>query len=337
MEQISLIQPSGLDHAKRLRSISATDVAKVLGVHPYESAWDVYAVKTGLVAKPPVTSEAAEIGSALQQSIARMYSERTGEPLVWWDETQTHPEHEWATATPDSRLAQARIDGKRGLCEIKTGGHAQVYRYGPSWSDEYPEEYRLQMAWQCFVTGHDFCDLAVLLGAESMTLRIYRFEPSQEYLRDVFERVRSFWFDHVVTRVPPEIKPTSLADIYLRGKTSRSDFREPTPDESEWIEELARIKVSAAPNAKRQKELETLLKNSIGEASGLLWERGKVSYKTAAASKTTDFKAVAADLALLLPEDTRAAAYAEVMDRHTKTEAGSRRFLFRPRGAEADE
>lgn len=337
MEQADLVQTSGLDHAKRLRSISATDVAKVLGVHPYESAWDVYAVKTGLVTKPPVTSEAAEIGSALQQTIARMYTDRTGEQLVWWDETQTHPEHEWATATPDARHAQARIDGKRGLCEIKTAGHAQVYRYGPSWSEEFPEEYRLQMAWQCFVTGYGFCDLAVLLGAESMTLRIYRFEPSQEYLRDVFERVRSFWFDHVVARVPPEIKPTSLADIYLRGRSSRADFREPSTEESEWIEELASIKVSAAPNAKRQKELETLLKNSIGEASGLLWERGKVSYKTAAAAKTTDFKAVAADLALLLPEDTRAAAYAEVMDRHTKTEAGSRRFLFRPRGAEADE
>ena len=329
----ALVQSPGLDHEKRLRSISATDVAKILGVHPCESAWDVYAVKTGLVKKPPVTSEPAEIGNALQVDVARIYQERTGEPVVWWDETQTHPSYEWATATPDARLAQARIDGKRGLLEIKTAGYAQVYKWGPSWSDEFPPEYRAQMGWQCFVTGYDFCDLAVLLGAESLTVRIYRFEPTKEYLEDLRDKCCDFWFDHVVARVPPETKPTTLADIFLKSIPEVNDFREPTTEEYEWIEELFSLKKSAAPNKKRLDELEVKLKAAIGECSGLRWGDGhKISYKAPAPSESTDWQAVAQDLSLLIAPSKRERAFQVAIAHHTTSKPGTRRFLPKLKG-----
>lgn len=320
---------SGLDLELRKNGLTGSDVAAICGVHPYRTPWDVYASKRGLVTESVKENEAMELGTVFQLAVLHVYQKRTGNPVRWFDKTITHRTKPWIVCTPDGLQEQPRLDGAEGIYEGKTAGHSQLYKWGPSWSDEYPDQYGIQCVWNVIGTERHWAHMAVLLGAESLQVRLYEVEPSATYRRELEQRAWQFWQDHVVAGKAPEIEASTLADVWLKKQQMlRETLVEPDEETLALIEELASIKASAAGHKERQADLEAKLKARIGENAGFSWGAGKLTWKPTKGKTVTDHESLAKELLdARSPEEAKA-----LIAKHTTTEPGVRRFVLTVKG-----
>ncbi|HRR40229.1 MAG TPA: YqaJ viral recombinase family protein [Syntrophales bacterium] len=65
----------------RRKHLGSSDVAAILGVDPFKNAYDVWLEKTGKVDSSDISSEAAEIGNALETGILNLAERRLGKIL----------------------------------------------------------------------------------------------------------------------------------------------------------------------------------------------------------------------------------------------------------------
>jgi putative phage-type endonuclease len=316
---------SGLDHSVRNTAITATDVAKILGKSKYGSAWDVWAVKTGLVVPRYVENEAMEIGTYMQLPVCAIYQKRTGNAVEWFDKTIRHPEFPWMAATPDGLIHQQRLDGACGVYEGKTAGAQAVFNWGEPGTDQVPDEYLFQATWACMVTQRAYCDIAVLMGTQPLSVKIFHIEPPEKFKALVFERMKTFWFDNVVARVPPPMFSTETANEYLMQFSDVADFREATDEEHALLEELANLDAAPIKNTARIEDLKTRLRASIGTAAGLLGPWGKASYKRNKSTVSVDWESAARALA----SKVEGVVYDEIIKDNTTTRQGNRPFVLK--------
>ena len=122
----------------RRLGLGGTDVAAVVGLNPYRTAWDVWAEKVGLVEPPELDHvPAVRWGKVLEPTIAETWAGNDRRvDLVEPGSVLVHPERPWLRGTPD-RLA---VDQALVL-EIKTAGLRQAPFWGESGTDEIPEPY----------------------------------------------------------------------------------------------------------------------------------------------------------------------------------------------------
>lgn len=321
---------SGLDHEIRTSAITATDVAKILGKSKWGNAWDVWAVKTGLVVPQKVENESMELGTYLQLPVCALYQKRTGNPVEWFDQTIRHPEYPWMAATPDGLINQQRLDGAIGVYEGKTAGAKSAFAWGEPGTDQVPDEYLFQAVWLCMVTERAYCDIAVLMGGQPLSVKLYHIEPSEKLRSVVFERMKTFWFDHVVARVAPPIFASETADRYLLNFTNTENYREASETEHVWLEEIANLEAAPVPDLKRIEDLRTKLKASIGTASGLIGPWGKARYTRNKDTVTVDWEgyAKALEASELAPGFLGSAEQIALKAQFTKTKKGNRPLVI---------
>ena len=251
----------------REAGITATDIAKIAGVHPYGSAIEVYYDKTG---EPfdDTAGEAAEIGLILEEPVKRLWMKRTGLKVVKAGLYQS-AEIPWVLATPDGLV----LDGDRpatrweniaGTYEGKTAlGWTML-----DWDDDgtVPDQYLFQVQWQLAATGLPRAWMAALAGPH---LASYEVERDQELIDDLLAIGERFWEHNVLKRIPPQPDGSErLADLLKRRW--QSDPRKVVtldPDEFDRIKaakDAAATDLKAAEAAKTQAENEMRL--LLGEA-----------------------------------------------------------------------
>src|SRR5690349_8970231 len=105
---------------ERQHSIGSSDAAAVLGLHPFKSAYALWAEKSGLVQPDPYPREAAQWGQIIEPIIAAQYEKRTGRALVDYGRfcLQRNPQYPFAHATMDREIVAFNTRG-RGVLEIK--------------------------------------------------------------------------------------------------------------------------------------------------------------------------------------------------------------------------
>jgi putative phage-type endonuclease len=140
--------------------ITATEIAAVLGLSPWQSAYSLWHKKAGLP-HPPFTADAAmEWGVRHEPTVAAKWAEEHPDFGVEETGTWRHAEREWQRATPDRLLTQqARTTA---LLEVKTSPMGEGW--GRSGSDEIPIYYRCQVQWQLDTLGLDICHVALLVS-----------------------------------------------------------------------------------------------------------------------------------------------------------------------------
>jgi putative phage-type endonuclease len=310
----------GFNPEMRKNGLTGSDVAAILGKHYRRTAWDVYAVKTGLVTQPFEESEAMELGTAFQLPVCAIYQKRSNNPVRWSDVTVQHPEHPWMVATPDGYLRQPLLDGRTGVYEGKTAGSKMLPKWGEEWTDEVPDEYLIQGIWNCMVTGNDFCDYAVLLGGQPLAVRCYRVEPDETLKSKLFEAAKNFWFNNVVARVAPEIQSSKLADLFLARYDSTEDFRDATEEEIALLKELCEFYEGDIKNPKREEDIKTQLKARIGDHAGLVGPWGVVRHKRNKDTVTVNYEGVVEEL----KSNVEASLMEQIIANNTKTRRGAR-------------
>jgi putative phage-type endonuclease len=265
----------------RLSGVGASEVAAVAGISPYQSPFDIWCVKKGLVDHKETLP--MRFGTFNEPLVLALYAERTGDTVipaaVYWPDsvngTLRHPAVPSALCTPDGV-----VPPRKTLVQAKTASIRVEHHWGEDGSEDVPDYYRAQIEQEMAVAGFERCDVAVLLGNEDH--RIYPIERNPTLGDALLEIGARFWRDYIVADVPPPITASRDTGDYLRERhpADRLPLRA-------WTEEALALTelLASAKRLRKQAEQEEVvlinqLKALIGDATGFgAGDRRQITWK----------------------------------------------------------
>lgn len=143
-------------HEARRTRINGSEIAAVLGLSPYESAFSLWHRKVGALGSVE-TSDVMYWGTTLEPVIRAEWNKRHPDMAVVETGQWQHRDRPWQGGSPDG-LGQER------LWEAKTAHLYLADQWGEPGTDEIPIQYRCQTLWYLDVFGFEFCDVSVLIG-----------------------------------------------------------------------------------------------------------------------------------------------------------------------------
>ncbi len=197
--------------------LGGSDIGPLLGLSPYKTPLQLWAEKVSLNTSAAKDAIHLRFGHHVEPFIAQEYERQTGLRTVSHAPTIFHPDHGFMYAHVD-RLVLAEdenlaAEGQRiyaqTLLECKTASVFNRDEWGEPGSDQVPPSYLVQCVWYMAITQCKRADLAVLLGNQDF--RIYQIHRDMELENLVLDHARQFWFDHVLSKVPPS--PVTEEDI----------------------------------------------------------------------------------------------------------------------------
>lgn len=188
-------------------TITASQCATALDENPYDSAYSLWALKTGRRERG-IDSLPARRGRHMEPFVAELYSEETGEALIDYGPTAMwqHPAYPWLYATPDRMRHDMR------LVELKSPGINQW----ENWQDGPPRHYWIQCQIQMQCADVSRCDLAGLLGD---SLIIHEIARDDAWFEDVVQELYAFR-ERCIENDPP---PARLSDVALMWQNKRDN------------------------------------------------------------------------------------------------------------------
>ena len=141
-------------HDLRSSGIGGSEVAIICGLSKWESAFTLWAKKTGRIEESFTGSEAMEWGNRLEPVIIDKFADSHPELVIHRDVgTWHHPDREWQRANPDGIFQ----DGDEfGIIEVKTS------QFEDDWRDGVPRYYEAQVQWYLQVFGYARAFVVVL-------------------------------------------------------------------------------------------------------------------------------------------------------------------------------
>lgn len=185
-----------------VREMTASKVAAVLGLSPWQSPFSLWYEMAGAVEHAGPT-KAMTRGHYLEDAVARWIADQYSLTLVsgrcWRNRARP-----WQVASPDRRVVDPSIRSfgapTVAVVEVKTA--AEYERWGPDGSDEIPPYYRAQAVWQCDTLEVDTAYVGVLLPR--LELRGYVIHPAPGEAEFIREECRMF-LDSLAAGEPPDV------------------------------------------------------------------------------------------------------------------------------------
>ena len=271
--------------AQRREGIGGSDVAAIMRLSPWRSAYETWAEKCGLVEPADLSDkESVQWGNILEPIVGRHYAELHPERKVRRVNAVcrsiTAP---WAQASLDYEVKDPELGW--GVLEIKTAG----LRSADKWEEGAPVFYLTQIAHYLRVTGRPFADVAVLIGGQEF--REYRYMREDLDVDLVAKAVDEFWNANVLANREPDAIGGDGPALFAAH-----------PDAGELVEldetptALSRYQLACLEfdRAKAEKERwAAKLKQEIGDARGWQTPAGKVVWQRGERSRfdTKRFKA----------------------------------------------
>jgi len=106
-------------HGLRSQGIGGSEIGTIMGYNPWESAFALWAKRTGQIPDPPLEGWSIRFGRAFELPVLELWAEEHPEYEVFLTGTWRHSEHEFMLANPDA-LARHRESGEWIVVEIKT-------------------------------------------------------------------------------------------------------------------------------------------------------------------------------------------------------------------------
>lgn len=275
---------------QRQQFIGGSDAATAIGINPYKTPLDLYFEKIGR-AEPFDGNEATYWGNVLEQPVANRLAEETGLKLRRHSQTLIAADYPFMGCHLDFK-----VTGQPIAVEIKTGGFFTRKDWGPSGSDQIPDQYLAQVHHQMIVSGYDKALVGVLLGGQEF--RHYEIGLDKGLAEIIIEKESAFW-QCVTTRTPPPA--ITLSDIAALYPIDTGSSIEAPLSVVELVEELKAAKTKANDAATKVELIEIQIKNFIGSNSTLIDSNGKTlatwKIQTTNRVDTTALKAEAPEIA----------------------------------------
>jgi putative phage-type endonuclease len=166
-------------HELRRAGVTASEIAVVMGLSPYDSPFNLYWAKVNDWRWGG--NEYTGVGSHLEDAIAEWWAVEHADLWMRPAGLYAHPERPWQLATPDRLLrypARPSVFRLRSLLECKWV--AQSWDgWGEEDTDEIPVYYRAQCLWQLDVLGVDEVHVAAL-GPTGFRSYVVRYNEDAE-------------------------------------------------------------------------------------------------------------------------------------------------------------
>ena len=291
----------------RKGGITATGITAINGTSPYKTAYRLWAELTGQVGEQEV-GPAAQRGQLLEQAVADYYTAETGKKLRKSNGIVRLKEHPWAMASLDRTI----VGDTTGLVEIKTSTSSRWQLY------PVPPEYVDQVQWQMFITGAEYCDVAVLLSG--LVFRIERVEADPVYQTQLFDKAVLFR-ELVANGTPPPLTGNDSDTLAEVKPQSSNSYAVANPQ----LDHIARLYIEAKAEAEAAdtalKEMAIAIKEAIADGEGVKGQGWLATWKTNKSSVKVDWESIADVLRTVAPD-----TYGEAVTRFTSEKPGARVF-----------
>jgi putative phage-type endonuclease len=257
--------------AWRRGGIGGSDAAVILGLDAFRTPVELWLDKLGEL--PDETSEAMELGKALEPVIAERFEKKTGLVVNSRQLCVTHREFPWMRATIDGLV----IDPELCLYEAKATS-------GWSWREGTPDYVQIQIQHSLEVCNLGKCYLAVLRG-DRMALQVEEIARDREVGRMLIEAEGAFWTRYVVPRVsPPAIGVPSeieaLKEAYAESNPESVDLGD---DGASLVLDMRRAQLAKKEAEREETRAKAGLMALLGKA-----ELGSVNGEIAASWKAVE-------------------------------------------------
>ncbi|WP_288746584.1 YqaJ viral recombinase family protein [uncultured Enterococcus sp.] len=268
----------------RRRGIGGSDVATILGLNKWKSAYQLWLEKTGQVDLEHTESEPAYWGNVLEEIVAKEFQERTGKKVRRRNQVFEHPLHPFLRANIDRDVV-----GENAILECKT---ANAF-LGKEWEgDEVPLSYLCQVQHYMNVLNKEYCYIAVLIGGQKFIWK--RIDRDQELIDMITEKLVDFWETNVIEGVEPLIDGSEATQEFLKNRYSELDEVETTlpPAFDEIIDQKRELKKAKKDIEESIRQLDNEIISELGKrkASIGIAQKNIISWKLIATRRMNSNK-----------------------------------------------
>ena len=264
--------------------IGGSDAAAILGVSPWQTAYQLWAEKTGLVVRQtsPQQEKVFARGKRLEPVVLQMFEDETGLPVQKCNQRYQDPEYPFLAAEIDGETGDENIDAK-------TAQPFARHLWGDAGTDEIPIYYAAQFMHGLMVTGRKVCHVAAMIGLDDF--RVFRVERDEELIQVIRQKELAFW-ELVQSQMPPPIE--TEADAASVWPQSILATEQVDASVAMAVVELKAIKSSMKELEQREAQLRDAILPHFRDAEAIEYG-GQVlaTWKTQAASRL-DQKALSA-------------------------------------------
>ena len=307
---------NGID---RTTFIGGSDVAAILGVSPWKSAFRLYQEKIGAFVEEvtPAKQRIFDRGHRWEPVVAEMLIDELIDrghdvEIVVRRARHIDAEHPFLAAEIDLDLV---VDGEAVNGEIKTVHPFAAKEWGEEGTDEIPLHYTAQVMHGLMVRQRNTAIVAALIGVDD--LRIHEVRRDEETIAAIRAKEIEFWRRVQERDAPPAETADDVKWLYAMdaGEVIEAD------NAIVILVDYMREKKKALKHYETAVEhLATQIKLAMGNAATLMYEgRTIATWKNNKPSRKTDWQAVAGELN----------APQKLIERHTKIVAGNRPLILK--------
>jgi len=184
----------------RRKGVTGTDVAAIFGMSQYKSPYQCYQDKLGLL--PEIEdNNRMRFGRDFEDTVAKWFAEDNGFKVENRYAIYQSAAFPWMLANIDRWIV-----GERAILECKTATYMfQKEKWGPSGSDEVPDEHLFQVYHYMIVFGVRTAHLAVVF-TDTKEARYYKFELNEDLAEQIIDGTKDFWENNVLAKVEPDLE-----------------------------------------------------------------------------------------------------------------------------------
>ncbi len=168
------------------RGIYSSEAAAIMGLDPKRSMLDIWHEKQGLLTQiQPASDQHGQCSwqHLIEPLVAKVYCQRTGNPVKRVSKTVRHPAYPWMGAAIRWEVQSPEV----GLLHCLQVSSQDL----PLWQDGIPEHARADAMHLLAVTCQQAVDLAVLEGGKCV--RIHRIQRDEALIERMIETQARFW------------------------------------------------------------------------------------------------------------------------------------------------
>ena len=288
----------GIYTPDRATYIGGSDVASILGVSPWKSAFALYLEKTGASVEEETPADKAKIfrrGKRWEPIVVEMLVDELRErghevEIVARNQRYADTELPFLAAEIDLELL---IDGEPTNVEAKTVSPFAAKLWGEEETDEVPIYYAAQVMHGLMIRPTRRAVVAALTGFDDRP-RMYWIEYDAETITGIRERELEFW-RRVQDREPPD--PETADDVKWLYARDGGEVIEADNKLAEMIAEMKHMKGAIKGHEASAEVLATQIKARIGKAATVIYQGQRIAtWKSNKDSQKTDWQAAYLDL-----------------------------------------
>lgn len=190
---------------ERKNTLGGSEIAAALGLSRYMTPLELWAIKTGLIEPADVSDKLqVRLGNKLEQIVAELFEEETGENLERVDKAYVHPKYPFLVGHIDRKIC-----GKKAIVEIKT---TDPFRIKEFVGNEIPQEYLIQIVYYMALTGVEIGYVACLFGNSDFVIK--QIVKDKDLENDIIKKAVTFWTQFVQTKVMPTVTKSDADTLY---------------------------------------------------------------------------------------------------------------------------